>query len=209
MNPKSWMTPSQWEHYKRDLSRLTQQEGVGAGGEEKKLANDDDVLRENYRFIRNDEGLADSELTPEQRLARQYYQKLYKEYCIGDMSRYKSGEVGLRWRTEEEVLSGKGKTVCGSKGCASTEGLKPFEVDFEYPEDGETKRALVKLSLCPRCAKKLSYVNDKKKKKEKERKLKRKRRSHHHHHHHHRNKSKDKDSLDDDDDNLSKKKIKL
>ena len=96
-------------------------------------------------------------------MARRYYQKLYKEYCIGDLSHYKTGQVGLRWRTEKEVLSGKGQTSCGAKGCGNTQGLEPFEVDFEYPEDGETKRALVKLSLCPECAKKLSYVNDKKK----------------------------------------------
>ncbi|KAL0297908.1 UNVERIFIED_CONTAM: protein FRA10AC1, partial [Sesamum calycinum] len=29
-------------------------------------------------------------------------------YCIADMSQYKTGKIGLRWRTEKEVMSGKG-----------------------------------------------------------------------------------------------------
>ncbi|KAF9613804.1 hypothetical protein IFM89_011973, partial [Coptis chinensis] len=29
-------------------------------------------------------------------------------YCIADMSKYKKGEIGLRWRIEKEVISGKG-----------------------------------------------------------------------------------------------------
>lgn len=28
-------------------------------------------------------------------------------YCIGDMSKYKEGKIGLRWRVGKEVLTGK------------------------------------------------------------------------------------------------------
>nr|pir hypothetical 7K protein - Arabidopsis thaliana [Arabidopsis thaliana] len=30
-------------------------------------------------------------------------------YCIADMSKYKTGKMGLRWRTEKEVMTGKAK----------------------------------------------------------------------------------------------------
>ena len=33
-------------------------------------------------------------------MAVKYYNKLFKEYCIADMSRYKTGQIGLRWRTQ-------------------------------------------------------------------------------------------------------------
>jgi hypothetical protein len=31
-----------------------------------------------------------------------------QEYCLADLSRYREGGIGLRWRTESEVKSGKG-----------------------------------------------------------------------------------------------------
>lgn len=33
--------------------------------------------------------------------------QLFKEYALADMSRYKEGKIGLRWRTEREVIAGK------------------------------------------------------------------------------------------------------
>mgnify|MGYP003692569863 FL=1 len=39
----------------------------------------------------------------ETRMAVKYYDKLFKEYCIADMSHYKSGRIGLRWRSQSEV----------------------------------------------------------------------------------------------------------
>eukprot|EP00271_Cylindrocystis_brebissonii_P017488 TRINITY_DN4567_c0_g2_i1.p1 TRINITY_DN4567_c0_g2~~TRINITY_DN4567_c0_g2_i1.p1 ORF type:complete len:132 (+),score=8.95 TRINITY_DN4567_c0_g2_i1:252-647(+) len=69
------------------------------------LKTDQDTLRESYRFIRSEED--DVEGTWEQRLAKRYYDKLFKEYCLADMSRYKEGKIGLRWRTEPEVMIGK------------------------------------------------------------------------------------------------------
>lgn len=37
-------------------------------------------------------------------MARKYYDKLFKEYCLTEMSGYKKGRIGLRWRTEKEVM---------------------------------------------------------------------------------------------------------
>ncbi|KAF3604706.1 hypothetical protein F2Q69_00034649 [Brassica cretica] len=89
------------------------------------LKTDHDTLREGYRFIRSEE----DDLNPswEQRLVKRYYDKLFKEYCIADMSRYKTGQMGLRWRTEKEVMSGKGQFMCGSKQCHEIEGLASYE----------------------------------------------------------------------------------
>lgn len=57
------------------------------------------------------------------------------------------GKLGLRWRTEAEVLSGKGQFTCGARGCHEGRGLATFEVPFGYTEAGERKEALVKVGL--------------------------------------------------------------
>ncbi|KAG5539061.1 hypothetical protein RHGRI_019573 [Rhododendron griersonianum] len=120
--------------------------GKGQPAQEKlPVKTDQDTLREGYRFIRSEED--DLDPSWEQKLVKRYYDKLFKEYCIADMSQYKSGKIGLRWRVEKEVISGKGQFV-----------------NFSYFEAGENKQALVKLVTCERCAEKLLY----KKRKEKE-----------------------------------------
>ncbi|XP_068329964.1 uncharacterized protein [Pyrus communis] len=130
------------------------------------VKTDQDTLREGYRFIRSEED--DMDRSWEQRLVKRYYDKLFKEYCIADMSHYKSGklyimtlmwclEIGLRWRTEKEVISGKGQFICGNKHCDVKDGLASYEVNFSYFEAGENKQALVKLVTCQRCSEKLHY----------------------------------------------------
>ena len=44
----------------------------------------------------------------EKEMSKKYYDKLFKEYCIGDLSRYKENKIALRWRIEREVVDGKG-----------------------------------------------------------------------------------------------------
>ncbi|KAL5708211.1 hypothetical protein ACHQM5_019031 [Ranunculus cassubicifolius] len=137
-------------------------------GKERKAVNvlpiktDRDTLKEGYRFIRSEED--DMDFSWEQRLVKRYYDKLFKEYCIADMSKYKKGKIGLRWRTEREVIAGKGQFICGNKQCEEKSGLASYEVNFSYQEAGENKQALVKLVCCKICADKLVY----KKMKEKE-----------------------------------------
>ncbi|RRT74829.1 hypothetical protein B296_00031888, partial [Ensete ventricosum] len=57
-------------------------------------------------------------------------------------------QIGLRWRTEKEVVSGKGQFICGNKKCNEKDGLGSYEVNFSYLEAGENKQALVKLVAC-------------------------------------------------------------
>uniref|UniRef100_A0A5S6QHI9 Protein FRA10AC1 n=1 Tax=Trichuris muris TaxID=70415 RepID=A0A5S6QHI9_TRIMR len=115
---------------------------------------DIDLIRSNSKFLWHDDDEVD---TWEKKLAKRYYEKLYKEYCIGDLSHYKENKVGLRWRMEQEVVEGKGQFVCGEKHCSSREDLASWECKFNYIEDGQKKTALVKLRLCPECSQKLNY----------------------------------------------------
>ncbi|XP_016726938.1 protein FRA10AC1 isoform X2 [Gossypium hirsutum] len=168
---------------------------VGFYGKEKStdvklpIKTDHDTLREGYRFIRSEED--DMNHSWEQKLVKRYYDKLFKEYCIADMSQYKSGKIGLRWRTEKEVISGQ--FICGNKHCNEKDGLASYEVNFSYFEAGENKQALVKVVTCERCAEKLHYKkrNEKEREKEFDRKQKKdyKRK---------RDQSKDKDDTDEE-----------
>eukprot|EP01117_Protostelium_nocturnum_P006242 TRINITY_DN2253_c0_g1_i5.p1 TRINITY_DN2253_c0_g1~~TRINITY_DN2253_c0_g1_i5.p1 ORF type:complete len:111 (+),score=30.81 TRINITY_DN2253_c0_g1_i5:88-420(+) len=97
-------------------------------------------------------------------MIKKYYDKLFKEFCLADLSRFREGKVGLRWRTKAEVLSGKGQLICGNKICSSEDSLESLEVNFAYKEDGERKNALVKVVLCPLCKPKLRYQQDQEKK---------------------------------------------
>ncbi|CAH0719996.1 unnamed protein product, partial [Brenthis ino] len=119
---------------------------------------DIDIIRENHKFLWEDDEVAD---TWEKQLAKKYYDKLFKEYCICDLSRYKDNKVALRWRVEKEVIMGKGQFQCGNKKCINDKSLKSWEVNFAYLEDNEKKNALVKVRLCPECSEKLNYKSKK------------------------------------------------
>uniref|UniRef100_A0A182MB51 Protein FRA10AC1 homolog n=1 Tax=Anopheles culicifacies TaxID=139723 RepID=A0A182MB51_9DIPT len=118
---------------------------------------DHDVVRENHRFLW-DGVTVDSW---EKQLAKKYYDKLFKEYCIADLSRYKENKVAMRWRIEKEVIVGKGQFVCGDRHCDERSELRSWEVNFGYLEQGQKKNALVKLRLCPKCSDKLNYHSKK------------------------------------------------
>ena len=60
---------------------------------------DIDVIRENHQFLWED----DESSSWGKRLAKKYWDKLYKEYTICDLSRYKEKKVAFRWRIEKEV----------------------------------------------------------------------------------------------------------
>lgn len=130
--------------------------------------SDADALASAHRFLwdgkLDDSG--NSADTWEVRLAKKYYAKLYREYALADMSRYKEGAIGLRWRTAQEVFDGKGQFTCGNKVCTSCESLQSFELLFAYAEHGEHKQALVKLRVCPACEEKLNYRKRKEQRRE-------------------------------------------
>ncbi|XP_071946817.1 protein FRA10AC1 homolog isoform X2 [Antedon mediterranea] len=121
---------------------------------------DIDVIHENHRFLWTAADEEDKNWAKE--LAKKYWDKLFKEYCISDLSCYKDNKIALRWRVDNEVITGKGQFSCGNKRCSESEGLKTWEVNFGYMEHGEKKNALVKLRLCPDCSYKLNYCHQKK-----------------------------------------------
>ena len=48
------------------------------------------MIRENHKFLWDDE----EPRSWEEQLAKKYYDRLYKEYCIADVRLYKEGKVG-------------------------------------------------------------------------------------------------------------------
>jgi len=126
-----------------------------------KYKRDIDVVRENHRFLWEDEEgeeIDHKQLKWEQRIAKKYWEKLFKEYAITDLTQYKKNRIAFRWRTEKEVVDGKGQFICGQKKtCSLKEGLRTWEVNFGYVEEGAKKFALVKVRLCAECSAKLNH----------------------------------------------------
>ncbi|KAG9071084.1 hypothetical protein KI688_008627 [Linnemannia hyalina] len=114
-----------------------------------------DILHENHRFLRSESD--DQDLTWEKRIAKKYYDKLFKEYALVELKYYKEGRVAMRWRNEQEVVRGKGQFTCGNLRCNESQGLESWEVNFGYVEQGEKKNALVKIRLCEKCSYRLNY----------------------------------------------------
>lgn len=90
------------------------------------------------------------------RMVAKYHEHLFKEFALADLS--VAGRIGLRWRTREEVIIGRGERTCGNKRCTSNiDDLVTLEVPFSYEEHGERKKELVKLRLCVKCRPLLPY----------------------------------------------------
>ena len=89
-------------------------------------------------------------------------------------------QFALRWRTEDEVISGLGDETCGNTRCLHHEPskalapppLKTVELPFAYEEAGEHKAALVKVMLCGKCLKKLMWKREKEKERQAEERAK-------------------------------------
>merc|ERR1719341_2216706 len=120
---------------------------------------DIDVIRDHHRFLWNE---SEAEESWEVQLAKRYHDKLFKEYVIIDLSRYKENQFGMRWRVEAEVVTGKGQFVCANKKCSSVKKLRTWEVNFGYVEQNIKKNALIKCRLCHDCSYKLNYHHKKK-----------------------------------------------
>ncbi|GKY98204.1 hypothetical protein MPSEU_000778100 [Mayamaea pseudoterrestris] len=110
-------------------------------------------LERHYRFVPSKQpstATAFSEPSKEQRgtwqdrMVQHYHQHLYKEYVLADLTFASEQRLGLRWRTQDEVASGKGSTSCGNKHCPSHKGqfnetklhaaivkVKPIGIDEE------------------------------------------------------------------------------
>lgn len=92
--------------YKRDGEKEARQEQVDSTAR-----NDWDVLKEKHRFLRDEEeGINEANgFEYDIEVARRYYKHLFKEYAIADMKHYKSGNLALRWRSEDDVVDGIGQ----------------------------------------------------------------------------------------------------
>eukprot|EP00088_Acartia_fossae_P023770 TRINITY_DN2477_c0_g1_i2.p1 TRINITY_DN2477_c0_g1~~TRINITY_DN2477_c0_g1_i2.p1 ORF type:complete len:324 (-),score=73.10 TRINITY_DN2477_c0_g1_i2:239-1210(-) len=167
---------------------------------------DIDVIKEHHRFLWDED--ESGEESWELQLAKRYYDKLFKEYCIIDLSRYKENKFGMRWRIEKEVVIGKGQFVCANKKCDETRKLRTWEVNFGYIEQGQKKNALVKCRLCFECSYKLNYhhkkkdVTKRKKKRKKEKKKSKKSKKKKH-----RNDSSSGSSSSEEEDSKEEKEI--
>ena len=84
------------------------EEGAGAAQTQR-------IFRQEHEFVRDDDADAENARRWETRMARRYYDALHKEYAICDLSRWREGAVGLRWRTAAEVTSGKGERICAAR----------------------------------------------------------------------------------------------
>ncbi|KAK0500164.1 folate-sensitive fragile site protein Fra10Ac1-domain-containing protein [Armillaria luteobubalina] len=122
-----------------------------------------EILKASHKFLREDED-NEKDSSWEDKLASKYYSSLYREFAVCDLKHYKSGNFALRWRTEEEVLSGAGETTCGNTRCVHHDprddyktSLTTLELPFTYSEHGETKSALVKAVLCKKCLDKMMW----------------------------------------------------
>lgn len=123
----------------------------------KMTESDKDVLIRNHQFVRNDEDDRQNITNWEIRMTRRYYDQLFKEYALADLTRYKEGQVGMRWRTQTEVIEGKGQQICGNILCSQRHELHSYEVPFQYIEETKVKLELVKVRLCPKCTQKIFY----------------------------------------------------
>ena len=84
------------------------------------VKTDLDVLKKNHKFLwdsDSDEETDESGLTWGERVAKKYYARLYKEYCICDLSRYRENKVAMRWRVEKEVILGEFREGTASFEC--------------------------------------------------------------------------------------------
>ncbi|WVW80445.1 hypothetical protein I302_102427 [Kwoniella bestiolae CBS 10118] len=81
----------------------------------KSRKSDWDVVKENHRLIRDDE--EPQNVSWEERVARAYESRLFKEFALIDLKHYKSHAFALRWRTAPEVINGTGEDTCASLRC--------------------------------------------------------------------------------------------
>lgn len=70
------------------------------------------ILLKHHQFIRDeaeDSDIDPSKLSWEDKVSLSWYNKLFREYAVCDLTQYKTGGIALRWRTEEEVLQRAGE----------------------------------------------------------------------------------------------------
>jgi hypothetical protein len=115
--------------------------------------SDWEALRSHFQFVLPDEEGQSSSLTGarwQDRMVKHYHSHLYKEYVLADLSRVlEIGKVGLRWRTEDEVKSGRGFRSCGNLKCQSTchNNLSTLSTEKKEAYDAAVRRSEVLVLL--------------------------------------------------------------
>jgi protein FRA10AC1 len=101
--------------------------------------SDYEELKKSYKFIIDDENEQQEEdeqsksnqkSSWKDRMVQTYHSHLYKTHVIADLTQYKTSRIGLRWRTEQEVMIGKGVETCGNKHCPSYDLAKHIEASM-------------------------------------------------------------------------------
>ena len=92
--------------------QFIQDENGGAEGKGKKHARTHDAKRP-----LSSTKIKTVPTTWQERMAKQYHSHLYKSHVVADLTRYQTNQIGLRWRTKQEVMVGKGVDTCGNKHC--------------------------------------------------------------------------------------------
>lgn len=117
--------------------------------------SDVEALKEVYEFLPEDDSRGNRGSNDWRvRMAKKYDDKLFKDFVILEFSQNKT--LGMRWRTEEEVVNGKGEFICSNKLCSTGHSLSTLELPFGYNEKGIAKFALVKAVVCSECLGKLN-----------------------------------------------------
>lgn len=131
------------------MMSLNNLEDPGDSQSQHHYISDYEMLKQKYNFIHDASKEKNSVL-------QNYYNSICKKYVVCDLSKYKTGMIGLRWRTKREIEKGQGHFTCASIGCSQTK-LNNYEFRFRYIEEGIQKETLVKVRVCKDCAYKLHY----------------------------------------------------
>lgn len=114
-------------------------------------AADHAELEKHYSFLPSNNSTTE---TYQDRMVKHYHSHLYKEYVLADLTT-RPGQVGLRWRTAEEVKRGKGNATCGNKHCPSyaspsqiqnTDSLREYYTQQSETNEEEELLLLAKVS---------------------------------------------------------------
>ena len=133
---------SEFDRHKRYIHDFLHFYGSGGSHSAPPGENDYAILQRTFQFIRDEFDDETILLQCEDRrqrynaeVALAYYRKLHKEFALIDLSRYKTGQIGLMWRTDAQLISGKGQFICGALDCSQEDDLVTLELDFKYQED--------------------------------------------------------------------------
>lgn len=126
--------------------------------------SDIEALRSHYRFVipeNSNDAQCDNGgrqnsgsqygATWQERMVQSYHSCLFKEYVLVDVRQALSkGRVGMRWRTSDEVKSGKGFASCGNLHCVGKSGGNASDVESGIIHPSRNTTLAAYLESCAR-----------------------------------------------------------